>query len=84
MTIMKTLLALAAVLALSGTAFAGNTVKTSPEPAATCIKTKAGAKLDCTATQSLHKARRPAESTTDTKDPRLGISINPWIMPSTF
>jgi hypothetical protein len=75
----KTLLALATVLALSGSAFAGsNTVAPKQAPAATCVDTKTHAKLDCSVTGSVEKSDVKA------KGPRLGIEINPWIVPSTF
>ncbi len=75
----KTLLALAAVLALSGSAFAAsNNVSPKHAPAATCVDTKTNAKLDCSVTGSVKKSDVKA------KGPRLGIEINPWIVPSTF
>ena len=80
----KTLLTLAAVLALSGSAFAANT--THPvrhAPAATCVDTKTNVKLDCASTGSVEK-KGTAENTAEGKGPRLGISINPWILPSAF
>ena len=75
----KTLLALAAVLALSGSAFAGsNNVSTKQASAMTCVDTRTHAKLDCSATGSVDK------TDATTKGPRLGIEINPWIVPSAF
>ena len=75
----KTLLTLAAVLALSGSAFAGsNNSSTKHAPAATCVSTTTNAKLDCATTGSVEKSDVKA------KGPRLGIEINPWIVPSTF
>jgi hypothetical protein len=80
----KTLLTLAAVLALSGSAFAANTTHPVKHvPAATCIGTKTNVKLDCTSTGSVEK-KGSKETTADSKGPRLGISINPWIVPSAF
>ena len=80
----KTILTLAAVLALSGSAFAANTTQPVKHvPAATCVDTKTNVKLDCTATGSLEK-KAATENTVDSKGPRLGISINPWIVPSAF
>ncbi|TPM36837.1 DUF680 domain-containing protein [Mesorhizobium sp. B2-3-4] len=79
-----TLLTLAAVLALSGSAFAANTSHTVKHaPAATCVDTKSNVKLDCASTGSIDK-KAATEATTDGKGPRLGISVNPWIMPSAY
>ena len=72
----KTILTLAAVLAFSGAAFAGTTQQAKQAPAATCVDTKTNVELDCSATGSVQKS--------DAKGPRLGIEINPWIMPSSF
>jgi len=75
----KTLLALATVLALSGSAFAAsNNVSPKQAPAATCVDATTHAKLDCGVTGSVEKSEVKA------KGPRLGIEINPWIVPSTF
>ncbi|ANN56977.1 DUF680 domain-containing protein [Mesorhizobium sp. SEMIA 3007] len=80
----KTLLALAAVVALSGSAFAaGTTQPVKHLPAATCVDTKTNVKLDCASTGSVEK-KGTAENTAEGKGPRLGISINPWILPSAF
>lgn len=78
----KTLLTLAAVLALSGSAFAANTTHPVKHlPAATCVDNNV--KLDCASTGSVEK-KRATENTAEGKGPRLGISINPWIVPSAF
>ncbi|WP_137932880.1 DUF680 domain-containing protein [Mesorhizobium comanense] len=80
----KTLLALAAVVALSGSAFAASTTQPVKHPAAAaCVDTKSNVKLDCTSTGSVEK-KGATENTAEGKGPRLGISINPWIVPSTF
>ncbi|MGO4638404.1 DUF680 domain-containing protein [Mesorhizobium sp. 2RAF45] len=80
----KTLLALAAVVALSGSVFAaGTTQPVKHLPAATCVDTKTNVKLDCASTGSVEK-KGTAENTAEGKGPRLGISINPWILPSAF
>ena len=80
----KTLLTLAAVLVLSGSAFAANTTHPVKHlPAATCVDTKTNVKLDCASTGSVEK-KGTAENTAEGKGPRLGISINPWILPSAF
>ena len=80
----KTLLTLAAMLALSGSAFAANsTHPVKQAPAAACVDTKTHVKLDCASTGSVEK-KGATENTADGKSPRLGISIDPWIVPSSF
>jgi hypothetical protein len=79
-TMKTTALAFAALVALSGAAFAGEAAKTSTAPAACTQALKA--KVDCTATGSVEKAQNTGKA--DAKGPRLGIDVNPWIMPSTF
>jgi len=80
----KTLLTLAAVLALSGSAFAANTTQpVKHAPAATCVDTRTNVKLDCASTGSVEK-KGSSENTAEGKGPRLGIDINPWIVPSAF
>jgi hypothetical protein len=74
----KTILALAAVLAFSGAAFAGANRPAKHAPDA-CTQTKAGIQLDCTATGSLEKADAGKSQTT--KGPRLGIEVSPWFVP---
>ncbi|TGQ51210.1 DUF680 domain-containing protein [Mesorhizobium sp. M1C.F.Ca.ET.193.01.1.1] len=74
----KTILALAAVLAFSGAAFAGASQPAKQTPAA-CAQSNASVKLDCTATGSVEKA--DASKTQTTKGPRLGIDVNPWFVP---
>lgn len=77
----KTVLALASVLAFSGAAFA-----CAKQPlAAACTHTNANVKLDCGATGSVEKAGAATKAgSAEGKGPRLGIDVNPWIMPSTF
>lgn len=77
----KTALALATFVALSGAAFAGETTGKAPAPAA-CVETTLKAKVDCTMTGSVEKPANSGKAATT--GPRLGIDINPWIMPSTF
>lgn len=77
----KAILTLAALLALSGAAFAGSS-QTGKQEAA-CIDTKTGAKLDCAPTGSLENADA-ATHQAGSKGPRLGIGIDPWIVPSSF
>ncbi|MER9136847.1 DUF680 domain-containing protein [Mesorhizobium sp. M0830] len=80
----KTLLTLAAVLALSGSAFAASTTHlVKHASAATCVDTKTNVKLDCASTGSVEK-KGATENTAEGKGPRLGISIDPWIVPSSF
>jgi hypothetical protein len=82
MTVKTTALALAALLALSSGAMAAQSkppVATKADTATTCAQS--ATKLDCSSTGSLEKANStPAPS----EGPRLGISVNPWIMPSPF
>jgi hypothetical protein len=72
----KTILALAAVLAFSGAAFAGANQPTKHAPAA-C--TQANVTLDCGTTGSVEKA--DATKHDATKGPRLGIEVSPWFVP---
>ncbi|MDR7034564.1 DUF680 domain-containing protein [Mesorhizobium sp. BE184] len=79
----KTVLAIAALAAFAGAAFAGEPVQTT-QPTA-CIQTNANVKLDCVSTGSVearHSAVNPGSA--EAKTPRLGIEVNPWIMPSSF
>ncbi|MDX8536485.1 MULTISPECIES: DUF680 domain-containing protein [Mesorhizobium] len=79
----KTILALATVLAFSGAAFAGTSHQAKQAPAAACVQTNANVKLDCGTTGSVEKTG--ATTKTDAaKGQRLGIEIDPWIVPSTF
>jgi hypothetical protein len=82
----KTILALAAVLALSGAAFAGTAQPSKHTPAPSiCADSKINMKLDCGATGSVRKPGSVSDNVTaDSKGPRLGIGTNPWIMPTTF
>lgn len=81
----KTVLALAAVLAFSGGAFAGTSQPAKQAPAAACIHTNANVKLDCGVTGSVEKAGTTNKTgSVDGKGPKLGIDVNPWIVPSTF
>ncbi|MER8862094.1 DUF680 domain-containing protein [Mesorhizobium sp. M0751] len=77
----KTILTLAALLALSGAAFAGSSQPAKQEAA--CVDTKADVKLDCAPTGSLENADA-ATHKAGSKGPRLGIGIDPWIVPSSF
>jgi hypothetical protein len=75
----KAALVLAAFMALSGTAFAGQAQPAKQVSTTACMQTKSKTKLDCASTGSVEKAG-------DTHDsgPRLGIDINPWIVPTNF
>ncbi|TPL92325.1 DUF680 domain-containing protein [Mesorhizobium sp. B2-3-12] len=79
----KTLLTLAGVLALSGSAFAANTTHAVKHVPAACVDTRTNVKLDCASTGSVDK-KASTEATTEGKGPRLGITVNPWIMPSAY
>ncbi len=75
----KTILTLAAILALSGSAFAASaTQPVKQAPSATCVDARTHVKLDCGATGSIEKTT----SSTKGKSPKIGIDINPWIVPS--
>ncbi|RWM86766.1 MAG: DUF680 domain-containing protein [Mesorhizobium sp.] len=79
----KTILAIAAVLAFSGAAYAGQSQAGKQVPATACADTSI--KLDCGATGSVEKAGGAThKGSTENKDPRLGIDIDPWIVPSAF
>ena len=75
----KTALALAALIALPGAAFAGTSAVKANASAPTACTTTATvhAKLDCAATGSIEKTR-PAAENTATGGKRLGIDVNPW------
>ncbi|RWM76563.1 MAG: DUF680 domain-containing protein [Mesorhizobium sp.] len=77
----KPIFALVAVLAFSGAAFAG---QSQPgKQAAACAD--ANIELDCGATGSVEKSGSATRNgSTENKGPRLGIDIDPWIVPSTF
>ncbi|TIS98484.1 DUF680 domain-containing protein [Mesorhizobium sp.] len=77
----KTILALVAVLAFSGAALAGQSQPGKQAPAAACADTNI--RLDCGATGSVEKAAT-RDGSTEKREPRLGIDIDPWIVPSTF
>ncbi|MFE0017957.1 DUF680 domain-containing protein [Mesorhizobium sp. NPDC059054] len=68
-----TALALAALVALSGTAFAGETVKTHAP--ATHAQTTVKGKLDYASTGSIKQDK-------NTNGPRLGVDVSPWTMPT--
>jgi hypothetical protein len=72
----KTILALAAVLAFSGAAFAGASQPAKHAPAA-CTRTNANVAVDCTTTGSVEKA----DIKTQPKGPKLGIDVSPWFVP---
>lgn len=80
----KTVLALAALIVLSGGALAKEAAKDGHAPAAPSSCTYKSVKLDCAATGSTAKAGPAQETGTTGKRPRLGIDIDPWIMPNTF
>ncbi|PLP57087.1 DUF680 domain-containing protein [Mesorhizobium loti] len=69
-----TALALATLVALSGAAFAGETVKTHAP--ATHVETTVKGKVDYTSTGSIEQASGK------TNGPRLGLDGSPWTMPA--
>lgn len=83
---MKTpIITLAVILAFAGAAFAGTTQPAKHTKTAACVETKGNVKLDCGVTGSLDKQSATTRTrSTEGKGPRLGISINPWIMPGNF
>ncbi|PTE09978.1 DUF680 domain-containing protein [Mesorhizobium helmanticense] len=81
----KPILTLAALLVFSGAAFAGSSQPAKQAPAAACIHTNANVKLDCVATGSVEKTGAATKTgSVDGKGQKLGIDVNPWIVPSTF
>lgn len=68
-----TALALAALVALSGAAFAGETVKTHAP--ATHVETTVKGKLDYASTGSIEQDKA-------SNGPRLGVDVSPWILPT--
>lgn len=78
----RTILALAALAATSGFAMANDTHKTTPQPTA-CTQTISGQKLDCGPTGSIKDDKGPQTTNAIGADkPRVGIDVNPWIVPS--
>ncbi|CAN7523395.1 DUF680 domain-containing protein [Aminobacter sp. LjRoot7] len=78
----RTILALAALAATSDFALANDTNKTTHEPTV-CSQTVSSKKLDCGSTGSIRDDRGPATTNSiGTKEPRIGIDINPWIVPT--
>jgi hypothetical protein len=71
----KTVIALAALLALPGAALADTAAKTQSEQPAACVTAKSD--LDCAATGSIEKVR-PASDNTATGGKKLGIDVDPW------
>lgn len=79
----KSAFALAALVAFSGSALAGEAAKGKHAPAAPACVEKT-VKLDCAPTGSVARPAPAQETGTAGKGPRLGIDIDPWIMPNTF
>lgn len=81
----KTVLTLAAILALTGAAFAGTTQPAKQTKTTACVEIKGNVKLDCGLTGSLDKQNvTNGTRSTEGNGPKIGISINPWIMPTSF
>ena len=72
-----TALALATLVSLSGTAFAGQATTKQIKAPATHAETTVKGKLDYATTGSVDKAGSKA----GTAGPRLGIDVSPWVMP---
>ncbi|AMS44155.1 MULTISPECIES: hypothetical protein [Aminobacter] len=78
----RTILALAALAATSDFAMANDTTKTTHKPTM-CSQTVSGEKVDCGSTGSTRDDRGPATTNSiGAKKPRVGIDINPWIVPT--
>lgn len=79
----RTVLALATVIAATGFAMAKDAHVTAPKAPAACTQTVSGAKVDCSSTGSVSKDKPPVTTNSiGAEKPRLGIDIDPWIMPS--
>ncbi|CAH2395574.1 DUF680 domain-containing protein [Mesorhizobium ventifaucium] len=79
---MKTTIFVLLAVLFSGAAFAGQS-QPGKQAAAACTDTSI--KLDCGATGSVEKAGGAThKGSTENKEPRLGIDIDPWIVPSAF
>lgn len=77
----RTVLALATVLAATGFAMAKDVQTSKPHTPTACTQTLKGEKLDCASTGSVD--RGPATTgSLNAQKPRIGIDIDPWIMPS--
>jgi hypothetical protein len=80
----KTMLILAAVLAFSGAAFAG-TAHHKHASTGTCVDVRTNVKLDCRATGSIGKdGAATHQGWTNSDGSRVGIAIDPWIVPNIF
>ncbi|MDH4988126.1 DUF680 domain-containing protein [Aminobacter anthyllidis] len=78
----RTILALAALAATSGFAMANDTHKTTHAPVA-CSQTISGQKLDCGSTGSIKDDKGPQTTNSiNAEKPRIGIDVNPWIVPT--
>lgn len=76
----KLIAATAALLVVSGAAFAGEAAK--PSAACATVTSERSVKIDCTSTGSL-KAASTADATRKTTDNRnWGLGVNPWIVPT--
>ncbi|WP_269932325.1 DUF680 domain-containing protein [Aminobacter sp. HY435] len=78
----RTVLALATVIAATGFAMAKDAQGAKPRAPAACTQTMKQ-KLDCTPTGSISQDKPPATTNSiGDQKPRLGIGIDPWIMPT--
>lgn len=75
----KRVLALAAVIALTGSAFAANADAAKKAQAPQCKAT-----VDCTVTGSVEQTSTNTKAMTQPGQKKLGIDVNPWIFPNTF
>ncbi len=78
----RTVLVIAAILAATSFAAAKAPPVQEPNELAACANTHANQMLDCALTGSI-QLRESADSTNSTeREPRMGIDISPWIVPS--
>ena len=80
----RIVLTLAAALVFSGAAFAG-TVHSKHAPGRTCVDVRTNVELDCRGTGSIGKDGGAVDQGWTNKDgSRVGIAIDPWIVPNIF
>ena len=70
------------MLAATGFAMAKDAQGNKPHTPAPCTQTVSGKKLDCAATGSIKDNGPATTGSLGDQKPRLGIDIDPWIMPS--
>lgn len=78
----RTVLAIAAILAATGFAAAKAPPVQEPSELAACANTHASQELDCTLTGSIELSEGDEATRSNGREPRMGIDISPWIVPS--